>query len=150
MLAEYRNSKFHSSIYRKPTFTGLALNFYSYCPIKFKINAIKTLIYRAYYLSSSYDLFSAEINNLTTFFSNNGYPVKLFETLTGRFLYSVKCGNETQIATLPNDTMYVSLPYLGQISHELQFFLLKLLGRNYPQISFTFSFKNNFTIKCFF
>ena len=45
VLAEYRNSKFHSSIYRKPTFTGLALNFYSYCPIKFKINAIKTLVH---------------------------------------------------------------------------------------------------------
>ena len=35
VLAEYRNSKFHSSIYRKPTITGLALNFHSYCPIKF-------------------------------------------------------------------------------------------------------------------
>ena len=142
VLAEYRNSKFHSSIYRKPTFTGLALNFYSYCPIKFKINAIKTLINKAYHLSSSYDLFSAEINYLTTFFSNNGYPVKLFETLTGRFLNSVKCGNEIRIATVPKDTMYVSLPYLGQISHELEIFLLKLLGRNYPQISFKFSFKN--------
>ena len=75
--------------------------------------------------------------------------MKLFETLTGRFLNSVKCGNETQIATVPKDTMYVSLPYLGQISHELEIFLLKLLGRNYPQISFKFSFKNNFTIKSF-
>ena len=152
MLAEYRNSKFHSSIYRKPTFTGLAFNFYSYCPIKFKINAIKTLItiHRAYHLSSSYDLFSAEINYLTTFFSNNGYPVKLFETLTSQFLNSMKCGNETHIATVPKDTMYISLPYLVQISHELEFFLLNLLGRNYPQISYKFSSKNNFTIKSFF
>ena len=110
------------------------MNFYSYCPIKFKINAIKTLIHRANHWSSSYDLFSAEINYLTTFFSNNGYPVKLFETLTGRFLNSVKCGNETQIATVPKDTMYISLPYLGQISHQLEYFLLKLLGRKYLSI----------------
>ena len=96
VLAEYRNSKFHSSLYRNPTFTGLAFNFYSYCHIKYKINAIKTQIHRAYHLSSSYDLFSSEINYLTTFFSNNGYPVKLLiETLTGRFQNSVKCGNET-------------------------------------------------------
>ena len=149
VLAEYRNSKFHFSIYRKPTFTGLALNFYSYCPIKFKINAIKTLILRAYHLSYSYDLFPAEIN-LKKKFSNNGYSVKLFETLTGRFLNSVKCGNEAQIAIVPENTMCISLPYLGQISHELEFFLLKLLGRNYPQISFKFSLKNNFTIKSFF
>ena len=125
VLAEYWNSKFNSSIYRKPTFTGLAFNFYNYCPIKFKINGIRTLIiiHRAYHLSSSYDLFSAEINYLTTFFSNNGYPVKLFETLTSRFLNSMKCGNETHIATVPKDAMYISLPYLGQISHELEFFI---------------------------
>ena len=61
VLAEYRNSKFHSSIHRKPTFTGLALNFYSYCLIKFKINAIKTIIHRAYHLSSSHDFFQPKL-----------------------------------------------------------------------------------------
>ena len=69
--------------------------------------------------------------------------MKLFENLTGRFLKRVMCGNETQIATVPKDSMYISLPNLGQISHELESFLLKLLGRDYPQISFKFSFMNN-------
>ena len=41
VLAEYRNSKFHSSIYRKPTFAAQALNFYSYCRIEFKIMSLK-------------------------------------------------------------------------------------------------------------
>ena len=69
--------------------------------------------------------------------------MKLFENLTGRFLKRVMCGNETQIATVPEDSMYISLPNLGQIFHELESFLLKLLGRDYPQISFKFSFMNN-------
>ena len=37
LLTQYRGSKLHSSIYRKPTFTGLALKFFSYCPMKHKI-----------------------------------------------------------------------------------------------------------------
>ena len=41
---------FHSTVYRKDTFTGLGINFSSYCPLTYKINAIKTLIYRAYHL----------------------------------------------------------------------------------------------------
>ena len=31
-----------TSVYRKPTFTGLGMSYFSYCDI-FKINAIKTL-----------------------------------------------------------------------------------------------------------
>ena len=52
----------------------------------------------------------------------DGYPVKLFETLTCRFLNSTKFGDETKIATVPKDIVYISLPYLGQIFHEVEFF----------------------------
>ncbi|XP_069981900.1 uncharacterized protein [Penaeus vannamei] len=45
------NGRFHTSIYRKPTFTGLGLHFLSNIPYIYKINSIKTLITRAYNLS---------------------------------------------------------------------------------------------------
>ena len=67
LLTQYRGSKFHFSINRKPTFTGLALIFFSYCHIKHKINSIKTLIHRAYYLSSNYQYFATEIDYLKNF-----------------------------------------------------------------------------------
>ena len=60
LLTQYRGSKLHSFIYRKPTFTGLALNFFSYWSMKHKINSIKTLIHRAYYLSSNYQYFATD------------------------------------------------------------------------------------------
>ena len=50
--------KFETSIFRKKTFTGLGSHFLSCEPILYKINAIKTLIYRAYHLSSTYLNFS--------------------------------------------------------------------------------------------
>ena len=45
---------FSSSVYRKPTFTGLTMNFNSFAPFLYKINLIKTLIHRSYSICSSY------------------------------------------------------------------------------------------------
>nr|XP_027212312.1 uncharacterized protein LOC113805511 [Penaeus vannamei] len=42
------NGNFHTSIYRKPTFTGHGLHFLSFTPYIYKINSVKTLITRAY------------------------------------------------------------------------------------------------------
>ena len=41
------NGRFSTSIYRKPTFTGLGMNYRSFTPKLFKLNVVKTLINRA-------------------------------------------------------------------------------------------------------
>ena len=38
------NGKFSSTVYRKPTYTGLGLNYLSFVPYIFKLNSIKTLL----------------------------------------------------------------------------------------------------------
>ena len=43
-----------TSIYRKPTFTGISLNWFDSGPMNYKINSIKTLSNRAYDLTSNY------------------------------------------------------------------------------------------------
>ena len=40
------------SVYRKPTFSDLDVVCFSFCGFRFKFNAIKTLLYRAYNVSS--------------------------------------------------------------------------------------------------
>ena len=52
VLVSRKNNQLHTSLYRKPTFTGLGTNYLSVIPHSFKINAIKTLLYRCYSLSS--------------------------------------------------------------------------------------------------
>ena len=47
------NSSFGTSVYRKESFTGLGKSFFRYCPFNFKINSIKTLIQRVYYIFSN-------------------------------------------------------------------------------------------------
>ena len=36
-----KDSKFHTSVYCKSTFSGLGLSFFSFCSLRFKINAVK-------------------------------------------------------------------------------------------------------------
>jgi hypothetical protein len=45
MSIHHVNNNFHTSIYRKATFTGLGMKYFSFCAKKFKVNTIKTLLY---------------------------------------------------------------------------------------------------------
>ena len=59
-----------TKIFRKPTFTGLCINWQSYVPLKYKKNLLLTLLDRAYKICDSYAFlhFVAE-----EFFSNSLY-----------------------------------------------------------------------------
>ena len=37
-----RDTKFNTTVYRKPIFSGIGLSFFSYCVRKFKLNGIKS------------------------------------------------------------------------------------------------------------
>ena len=73
------DNQFSTSVYRKPTFTGLGLRFDSFTPRSFKINLISCLIHRAYKISSSYRLFHLDLSYLHKYFSGNLYPQYLFD-----------------------------------------------------------------------
>ena len=72
------NNVFETSVFRKKTFTGLGSHYLSIEPRLYKINAIRTLIFRAYNLSSSYLNFTKEIDFLKNYFHENGFPSGIF------------------------------------------------------------------------
>ena len=57
----FSNGIFSTSVYRKPTFTGLFTNFDSFIPISYKRGLINTLLFRYFNISSSYAIFHAEV-----------------------------------------------------------------------------------------
>ena len=65
-------NKFASSVYRKPTFTGVYTNFKSFLPLKYKVGLIHTLLYRIYNICSSFEHIVKEINNLKIIMRKNG------------------------------------------------------------------------------
>ena len=63
-----------TEVYRKPTFTGRLLHYRSIVPTIWKKGLIKTLIHRAYHLSSSWGVFHREILQIEEILTFNGYP----------------------------------------------------------------------------
>ena len=149
LLVERENDKLLSSVYRKPTFSGLGISFFSYCSHKFKINAIRTLLYRAYHLSSTYDYFHREIDFLQNFFKTNGFSNNLFHKYVKRFLND-KFQPAVLVPTVSKEKMYISMPYLGDLSQKMISALTTALSNYYPQIDFKFVSRNDFRIGSFF
>ena len=149
VLIERVNCKLSFSIFRKSTFSGLGTSFFSFCNFQFKINAVKTLLHRAFSLSSSYELFHKEVKFLKQFFTNNGYPESLFHRLVKGFLNN-KYQPRLPIPTVNKDVMYVTIPYLGQASVKMVKRLNNDLSKFYPQINFRFIPVNPFKIGSYF
>ena len=72
------DGSFQTGVFRKSTFTGQGSNFLSFCSSLFKKNACRTLIHRAYNLSSGYKEFHKEILCLSQYFMNNSFPTDCF------------------------------------------------------------------------
>ena len=131
------SGSFSSSVFLKATFTGLGLNFLSYCPIIYKINTIKTLLHRAYKLSSNYLNFTQEVEYLRNLFYN-------------KFLYKIR-QSPAELITVEIKQIFLSFPYFGPSSFELSKTLtVSIQSHRYLQIEFNFCFKNKFSIKSLF
>ena len=78
IMIDRNSGKLDFSVFRKPTFTGLGINFLSECFTQYKINSIRTLVHRAYNLSSSLLSFHIETEFLKTYFSDNSFNPDIF------------------------------------------------------------------------
>jgi hypothetical protein len=142
-------TSFSSDIFRKATFTGLGTSFFSFCPFKYKINAIKTLIHRAYKLTSNFTLFHNELEFLRNYFANNGYPKFHIESIIKKHLNSIYQPNPKQ-TTVPKNIIYVIFPYYGEISLKLERSLNNIIGKYFPQIEIIVAFSNSSKISSMF
>ena len=148
ILVSRDNGKFVTGIFRKKTFTGLGLNYFSHCPSLFKTNSCKTLLFRAYNLCSNWIKFHEEVTFLKHYFKSNCFPSFLFDKIVGKFLDTV-FKPKFKVPTVPKKLMYVSLPYITD-SSKLKRELTNFLSRFYPYVDFKFIFRNPLTIGSIF
>ena len=139
-----------TSVYRKPTFTGLGLSYFSFCLFRFKVNAIKTLLSRAYCISSNYLSLHTEFEYLKRFFSANGYPAHLVESIIKKLLNNKLGSAPQQISTENINTHYVSLPYFGCKSEQMMDELLRLFKKYCPSVTFRIVLVNNYKMSSLF
>ena len=149
VLVSRRSGSFATSVYRKPTFTGLGTHFLSFIPEIFKRNSIKTLVHRCYELCSDWISFDKEIKFLSSFFQNNGFPLGILEKTVCSFLDTKMRSKPTGVVPRP-DTHYIKLPYYGHLSFIIRKQLHSLLKQFYPDVKFVMVFSNKFTIGSMF
>ena len=80
------NNKLVTSVYRKPTFSGVFTNFESFIPEMHKRGLIETLLHRSFRLCLSYENFHCEIKTLKSIFKHNNYPQNFMTQCIKNFL----------------------------------------------------------------
>ena len=138
-----------TSVYRKPSHTGLGLSFFSFIPLSIKKAVLDSAIYRAYNISSTFKLFDVELNFLRGFFKENGYPKALIETAISKFLNKqfVPMTSKYQVAKLEK---YFVLPFFGKQSLKLKDAVESLLRKYYPYMNPRLVLRNNVSIGSLF
>ena len=142
-------NKFASSVYRKPTFTGVYTNFKSFLPLKYKVGLIHTLLYRIYNICSSFEHIVKEINNLKIIMRKNGYPVNIVDKCILKFFNKIYTKKEV-VQTVEKKKLILVLPFLGSFSLRTKHELLKLLKGSLPACSLQIVFKTQRRICNFF
>ncbi|MEL6606480.1 MAG: reverse transcriptase domain-containing protein, partial [Cyanobacteria bacterium J06614_10] len=149
ILVSRNFDKFETSVFRKNTFTGLGLNFFSYCSLNFKLNSCRTLLHRAFSVCSTWAKFHDEIRRLTKYFQDNCYPSHIFPRFIKKFL-DQKFQPPVKTLTVPKKNVYISLPYMGNFSYFCKSELTSCLSKLYPYVKFNFVFKNTLSIGSLF
>ena len=94
-----------TKIFRKPTFTGLYINWQSYVPLKFKKNLLFTLLDRAYKICNSHAFIHQEFQKISTLLQKNGFQLTLLIITLPNF--STKNAKPLILQKLPNLDCYL-------------------------------------------
>ena len=105
-------SAFLTTVYRKPTFTGLYIRWDSFCPKNRKVNLIKTLTHRALMIFSESKL-DDEVEFITGTFCNNGFPEDIVRSVIRD---KISDFSKIKLDSIQRWPVYLRFPWLGDIS----------------------------------
>ena len=121
-----KKGKFVTTVYRKPTFSGLYTHFESFLPTIYKFGMVYTLTYRCFKVYSDWTKFHEELSFLKQVFLKNGYPLSFIDNCFKTFVDKLFI-KRPQLITVEKKTLFLSLSYLGDISLQTRTQLRKSL-----------------------
>ena len=128
VLVSRISGKFNTSIYRKPTFSGLYTNFESFIPECYKKGLVYCLLYRIFTLTTTWKSFDNEVQFLKTLFLKNGYPQFFIDRCIKKFLNKhIALPAKTNQVECENLT--ISLPFLGKHSNNIKKKILEISSK---------------------
>ena len=119
------NDLFRTSVYHKPTFTGLMTNFRSFVPAEYKKRLVLTLMDRIFKINNTWTLFHKDIETLGHYLARNLFPKRFVERYLREYL-DRKLRNDNENADVKSDTHYFKLPYIGVQSSVIKLRVTKL------------------------
>ena len=133
---------FVTSVYRKPTFSGVYTNFDSYIPTSYKSGLVYTLLYRSYMICTTWHQVDKEFSVIRSFMLKNGYPSELFDRTLTFFLnklYTAKPSMQSVESKVKN--YQIILPYLGSFTKRLEKRVKQGLNEHLPNVKIRFVYR---------
>ena len=145
---------FETTIYRKPTFTGLMINWDSFVPLQYKNAGINSMVRRALSICSSYTSLTAEFDEVRRIGQANGYPLSFIDVHIGiglsRHLGKNDQKQEDVVLGCQKKQMYVEIPYTGQTTLTMKKQFSHLSGKLRPDLDVRFFTKPPASVQTFF
>ena len=120
-----KNGKFVTSVYRKPTFSGVFTNYESFIPTYQKRGLLHTLLYRSFSICCDFKTFHLEIYHLKTILIKNNYPLNFIDSCVKSFLNKLYTP-KVVVSNVPKRNVFVKLPFFGSTSFQIRKKLQKL------------------------
>ena len=147
-----RNNQFNSKVYRKPTNTGMIMNYHCTAPSKWKVSLIKCFLMRAYRISSDIDNFNSEVKTIKKIFKDNAYPDSFIQRIINEFIshHNIDKNNLNRKVTIlekdnnqkednnKKNTTFLAIPYFGKPSLRFQRKLQRNLNEYDVQIKIAY------------
>ena len=126
------NQQFKTSVYKRPTFSGVFSHYEGYVDQTYKKSLIDTLIVGCFSICFDYTSLHLKVENLREIFKNNSYQSGIAEQSIASFLNKVYVPKKV-ILTVPKKELFIVLPYLGTLSSNLKRKLGTCLKNSLPQ-----------------
>ena len=141
-------TSFHTTIYRKPTFTGVYLNWTSLTSRRYKISLIYCLLGRAWKICDEVSERMKELQRLKEILLKNEYPEHVIDHEFEKFIRSRSRESSQQdntLQTTPDElvthTRYIVLPFVSREAESFAIRLKKLVTTSFPTVEFNVAFK---------
>ena len=144
-----KNGKFVTSVYRKPTFSGVFTNYKSFIPTYQNRGLLHALLHRSFSICCDFKSFHFEINHLKTILIKNNYPSNFIDLYIKSFLNKLYTP-KVMVPNVPKRNVFVNLPFLGSTSFQIPKKLQKLFSDKLTPCNLKIVFTSPVRVKSFF
>jgi hypothetical protein len=139
------NGSITTSTYRKPTFTGVMLNWNSLTSIKYKKGLIGCLLDRSFKICSNNQQKIIEMEELRELLIKNNYPQQVIEKEFEKF-EKYKMLNVDKIPNPNEKIKYLSIPFINDKSEIIGRKIQEAVNEHFTNINLRVAFKSPATL----